>query len=224
MIRLENICKYYNYEKPNQTIGVENVSLSIQRGEMVAIMGPSGSGKTTLLNVLRGGNPPQNGTYYYDNVNVYSLSERERSKLRNEQIGIIMQDFALVEEYSVLENILIPFCFRKGTRINKKELNKKVVDALKKVGIEKLKDKLVSELSGGEQQRVAIARVLCQETKVILADEPTGALDETNSENIMTIFKNLNKEGITIIIVTHDETIAKSCNRIINIIDGHIIN
>ena len=102
--------------------------------------------------------------------------------------------------------------------------NKKVVDALKKVGIEKLKDKLVSELSGGEKQRVAIARVLCQETKVILADEPTGALDETNSENIMTIFKNLNKEGITIIIVTHDETIAKSCNRIINIIDGHIIN
>lgn len=221
MIRLENICKYYNYGKSNQTIGVENISLTIQKGEMVAIMGPSGSGKSTLLKILCGGNIPQKGNYFYNDVNVYSLNEKERSKLRNEQIGIIMQDFALVEEYSVLENVLIPFSFRK--KLSKKHLTNKALEALKEVGIEELKNKLVSELSGGEKQRVAIARILCQETKVILADEPTGALDKTNSTNIMNIFKDLNKKGITIIIVTHDENIARYCNRIINILDGHIL-
>lgn len=222
MIKLKNISKYYNYGKPNQTIGVQNISLSIEQGEMVAVMGPSGSGKSTLLKVLSGGLIPQNGNYYYNDINVYDLSERERSEFRNKEIGIIMQDFALIEEYTVIENILIPFCFRKRNK-GKKEFSEKILGVLKELNIEKIKDKLVSDLSGGEKQRVAIARVLLQGTKVILADEPTGALDVNNSTNIMDIFKMINKKGITIIIVTHNEVIAKSCNRIINIIDGEML-
>lgn len=222
MIKLDNISKYYNYGMINQTTGVENISLSIKDGEMVAIMGPSGSGKSTLLKILSGGSVPQKGKFYFGDIDVYALSEIEISKLRNEQIGIIMQDFALIDEYNVIENILIPHCFNKKYKSNKKYLNEKINEALKEVGLNNLKNKLVYQLSGGEKQRVAIARVIAQDTKVILADEPTGALDESNSIRIMQLLKELNKKGKTIIIVTHNEKIANYCDKVINIFDGHI--
>ena len=222
MIKLDDISKYYDFGKINQTTGVENISLSIKEGEMVAIMGPSGSGKSTLLKILSGGSIPQKGSYYFNNIDVYALSEIERSKLRNEKIGIIMQDFALIDEYNVSENILIPYCFNKKHKLNKKYLNDKINEALKEVGLDDLKNKVVSQLSGGEKQRVAIARVIVQDTELILADEPTGALDINNSIKIMDILKKLNKKGKTIIVVTHNNEIANYCDRIINIIDGHI--
>lgn len=220
MIRLNNILKIYNPKKSNEFEALHGISAEIKDGEMVAIIGESGAGKSTLLHILACIDNYQDGEYYIDNKLIKKLSEREYAKIRNEKIGMVMQDFALVEEFTALQNVMIPLNFSVKKSKDKKE---KAMSALKSVGIGELAKKPCNKLSGGQKQRVAIARAIVNEPSVILADEPTGALDSKTSEEIINLFKKLNSEGKTVIIVTHDSKIAEQCGRIIEISDGKII-
>lgn len=219
MIKLENLSKNYNGGKANEVKALKNINLSIQKGEMLAIVGASGAGKSTLLHILGGLSNITSGKYLFNGNDIGVLSESAKSKFRNQKIGIVMQSFALIDEYTVLQNVCIPLYFRKGVK-DKQAL---ALNAIQKVGISHLKDKVVSELSGGEKQRCAIARCLCQNPEVILADEPTGQLDSENAKKILDILCGLNEMGITVIIVTHDEKTANRCKRIITLSDGIIV-
>lgn len=221
MIKLENIKKIYNPKKANEFEALHDVSIEIDDGELVAIIGKSGAGKSTLLHILACIDSYQGGEYRIDETLVKKLSERKYAQIRNEKIGMVLQDFALVEDFSAIENVMIPLNFSKKKIKNKKE---KALNALKSVGIEELAKKPVNKLSGGQKQRVAIARAIVNEPNVILADEPTGALDTKTSTEIMDLFKSLNKQGRTVIIVTHDPLVAEECERIIEISDGDVVS
>ena len=220
MIKLDKIIKIYNTKKANEYEALHGVSCEISDGEMVAIIGKSGAGKSTLLHILACIDSYQSGEYTIDGTLVKNLSEWQYAKIRNEKIGIVMQDFALVEDFSALENVLIPLDFAKKEIKNKKE---KALEALKAVGMGDLSKKPCNKLSGGQKQRVAIARAIVNEPAMILADEPTGALDTKTSAEIMELFKRLNKEGKTVVIVTHDPKVAEQCSRVIEVSDGKII-
>lgn len=220
MVKLNNIVKIYNSKKANEFKALHGVSAEIRDGELIAIIGKSGAGKSTLLHILACIDNYQEGEYYIDDVLVKDLSESQYAKIRNEKIGMVMQDFALVEDFTALENVMIPLNFSKKKVSDKKE---KALAALKSVGIEGLAKKLCSKLSGGQKQRVAIARAIVNEPSMILADEPTGALDTKTSAEIMELFKSLNKQGRTVVIVTHDPKIAEQCGRVIEISDGNIV-
>ena len=220
MIKLDKIIKIYNPKKANEYEDLHGVSCEISDGEMVAIIGKSGAGKSTLLHILACIDSYQSGEYTIDGTLVKNLSEGQYAKIRNEKIGIVMQDFALVEDFSALENVLIPLDFAKKKIKNKKE---KALEALKAVGMGDLSKKPCNKLSGGQKQRVAIARAIVNEPAMILADEPTGALDTKTSAEIMELFKRLNKEGKTVVIVTHDPKVAEQCSRVIEVSDGKII-
>lgn len=220
MIKLDKIIKIYNPKKANEYEALHRVSCEISDGEMVAIIGKSGAGKSTLLHILACIDSYQSGEYTIDGTLVKNLSEGQYAQIRNEKIGIVMQDFALVEDFSALENVLIPLDFAKKKIKNKKE---KALEALKAVGMGDLSKKPCNKLSGGQKQRVAIARAIVNEPAMILADEPTGALDTKTSAEIMELFKRLNKEGKTVVIVTHDPKVAEQCSRVIEVSDGKII-
>lgn len=219
MLKIESLTKTYNYKKPNAFTALTDVSLEIDDGELVAIVGKSGAGKSTLLHIIGCIDRFEKGTYMIDDTDVHELSDKMLAKIRNEKIGIVMQDFALVEEYSVLENVMIPLQFSRKKLGKPKEL---ATQALEKVGIAELAKKPVSKLSGGQKQRAAIARSIVNDPSFILADEPTGALDTKTSEEIMELFIELNKAGKTVIIITHDPTVAEKCQRKIEISDGRI--
>ena len=221
MITLTNIKKIYNPKKANEFEALHGVSCDIKDGELVAIIGKSGAGKSTLLHILACIDSYQDGEYRIDDTLVKGLSERKYARIRNEKIGMVMQDFALVEDFTALENVMIPLNFSKKKIKGKKE---KALAALKSVGIEELAKKPCNKLSGGQKQRVAIARAIVNEPSMILADEPTGALDTKTSAEIMELFKSLNKQGRTVVIVTHDPKVAEQCGRIIEISDGEIIS
>jgi len=216
-IALEGISKFY-LNGENTYKALDNINLSIDEGELLAIMGRSGSGKTTLLNILGGLIESSKGTYFFDGQEIKN-DESSMSNHRNKNIGFIVQDYALIKDITVFENIRLPL---KYSRIKKEAINKRIDEALTEVGLFDKKMKLPTELSGGECQRVAIARALINNASVILADEPTGALDENTEKIIMDLFIKLNHQGKTILIVTHDNYIANRCNRIIRIKDGHI--
>lgn len=220
MLSIENLTKTYNYKKPNAFTALVNVSLKIEDGEMVAIIGKSGAGKSTLLHIIGCIDKFEKGTYYLDNAEVHELSDMKLAKIRNEKVGIVMQDFALIEEYSVLENVMIPLNFSRKKLGKPKKVAMK---ALERVGIAELAKKPVSKLSGGQKQRTAIARAIVNDPSFILADEPTGALDTRTSEEIMELFAELHKEGKTVIIITHDPNVADKCGRKIEITDGKIV-
>ncbi|MBR6044806.1 MAG: ABC transporter ATP-binding protein [Ruminococcus sp.] len=220
MIKLNNIVKVYNPKKSNEFEALHGVSAAIEDGEMVAIIGRSGAGKSTLLHILACIDSYQSGKYTIDGTLVKDLSERQYAKIRNEKIGMVMQDFALVEDFTAFENVMIPLNFAKKKIPNKKE---KALAALRSVGIEELAKKPCNKLSGGQKQRVAIARAIVNEPSMILADEPTGALDSKTSAEIMELFKSLNDQGRTVVIVTHDPKVAEQCGRVIEISDGRIV-
>lgn len=220
MIRLKGINKIYNYKKENEFQALYDVDLHINAGEMVAIMGRSGAGKSTLLHILGFIDTFESGEYYLNGEKVENFTEGKSAELRNSNFGIIMQDFALVDNFTAWENVMLPVDFSK----NKKEKKKRVMQALKTVGIEELAGKKVSKLSGGQKQRVAIARAIVNDPDVILADEPTGALDSQTAEDIMNVFKLLKDMGKTIIIITHDINVANKCERIIEINDGRVVS
>lgn len=220
MIKLKNIYKTYNSGKTNEFKALNGISLSIDDGELVAIIGKSGAGKSTLLHILACIDNYETGEYYIDDILVKKLREAELAEIRNKKIGMVMQDFALVDDFSCIENVMLPLDFSKKKIANKKE---KAIKALNSVGMGLIAKKPVNKLSGGQKQRVAIARAIVNDPSIILADEPTGALDTRTSAEIMEVFHKLNGKGHTIIIVTHDLEIANQCDRIIEISDGRIV-
>lgn len=220
VIILKNIKKVYNPKKPNAFEALHDVSLTIEDGELAAVIGKSGAGKSTLLHILACIDSYEEGEYKIDGFSTVNLSERRSAQLRNEKIGMVMQDFALVEDFSALENVMLPLEFAKRRKHNRKVL---AMNALKSVGMEEYAKKPVNKLSGGQKQRVAIARAIVNQPSVILADEPTGALDSKTAAEIMSVFRELHAQGKTVIIVTHDMSIAQQCGRIIEISDGSLI-
>ena len=220
MIRLEHITKIYNMQDSNACRALNDVSLCIEDGEMVAIIGKSGAGKSTLLHILACIDTYEEGEYYLDEELIRAMPGTKMAQVRNEKIGLVMQDYALVEEYSVLGNVMLPLDFSKQTIRNKKE---KALAVLESVAMKEYASKRAAKLSGGQKQRVAIARAIVNEPKLILADEPTGALDSSTAGEIMDLFHELHELGQTIVIVTHDMDIAKQCDRIIELADGCIV-
>ena len=219
MITIKDLTKIYNYKKSNEFEALHGISFKIKDGELVAITGRSGAGKSTLLHILACIDDYQSGEYCLGDTLVKGLSDRQYAKIRNEKIGMVMQDHALIEDMTAIENVMIPLDFAKMKKAEKKE---KALGALKAVGIEELAKKPCNKLSGGQKQRVAIARAIVNEPAMILADEPTGALDSKTSAEIMELFKKLNAQGSTVVIVTHDSEIASQCTRTIEISDGKV--
>ena len=218
MIEIKNLNKIYLKGKKNMVHALNNINLKIDDRETVAIIGESGAGKSTLLHIMSCIDN-FDGEYYLDNIDINKLSESKKSKLRSSKIGIVLQDFALIDDFTVFENVMTPLYFNKKIKDKKSS----VMRALKKTGIASLKDKKVSQLSGGQKQRVAISRALVTNPEYIFADEPTGSLDSKTSEEIVKMLFDLNRNGITIIIVTHNLDIANKCQRVIEIKDGNII-
>ena len=208
MICLKDVSKIYNQGKAIETQALQHVTFTIKKGDMVAITGPSGSGKSTLLHIIAGIDAQTSGVYEYDGNDVRKMSDRGKCELRNKKIGIILQDFGLLGNDTVLRNICLPEIIA-GTY--KKSFDKKVRVLLQQVGLEGLEHKKVNQLSGGQRQRVAICRALAMDAEVIVADEPTGALDLSNTESLMDLLERLNKQGITVIIVTYVTYVAIWC-------------
>lgn len=217
MIKLENITKVYNAKKRNKFTALKDVSLEFANGEFTAIVGRSGSGKSTLLHIIGMLDDFSDGEYYWENQKVSNMSDSYKTKLRAKNIGFIKQDFALIEEYSVLENVMLPLYPLKAK--NKKASSLEAIEAM---GLKELANKSASELSGGEKQRVAIARAIVTQPKLLLADEPTGSLDSKTAEDIFGIFRKLGSEGMTVLIVTHDKKLSEKCDRVITVNDGTI--
>lgn len=217
ILKVNNLCKTFFSGKDNEVKALKSVNLEVNSGDFIAIVGTSGSGKSTLLNILGLLDNQSSGEYFIEGINIKNLKDKELANLRNKTFGFIVQHFALIKDFTVYDNVEIPLEYGKVKKNIRKE---KIQSVLKKVGLEnKIKVK-AGNLSGGQCQRVAIARALVNQPKVILADEPTGALDSKTTEEIMNIFNELNKDGKTIILITHDMEIANKCKRIISIEDG----
>ena len=220
LIALKGISKSYQASHgapPYQVL--KDANLTIDKGEMVAIKGSSGAGKSTLLHIIGCLDKPTSGSYLLNGQNVSQLSLSKLAEIRNASFGFVMQHFALIEEDSALQNVATPLLFAK-TR--KSQMDARAMEQLRNVGMEQMANKRIATLSGGEKQRVAIARAMVNNPEIILADEPTGALDRANTEKIVQLFQQLNEKGKTIIIVTHDDFVAQSCRRIVTIADGVI--
>ena len=219
IIELKQITKEYRSDAI-VTPALTDIDLSIDKGEFVAIMGASGSGKTTLLNIIGCMDIPTAGTYLFDGTDLSLSNEAKLSSIRGKRIAFVFQHFALIDDYTVFENVEVPLMKQSGTKAERK---KKVSAALKTVGISELTRKKPIHISGGQKQRVAIARAIACGADIILADEPTGALDSKTGKEIMQLFSELNAAGKTIILITHDRQIASYANRLITIQDGRIL-
>ena len=218
IIKTENLTK--DYETGTQVVSaLKGINLSVEKGEFLSIMGPSGSGKTTLMNIIGCLDSPTNGSYFLNDKSVSKLVDDELAKIRNDEIGFVFQSFHLLARNTAFDNVMLPL---KYAGIGKEEATKRSNDVLDLVGLSSRAKHTPSELSGGQQQRVAIARALVNEPSILFADEPTGNLDSKTGQDVMKIFKDLNKNGQTIILITHEDSIAKQSNRIITIMDGLI--
>ena len=218
IIKTENLIK--QYEVGSQVVKALNgINLSVERGEFVSIMGPSGSGKTTLMNIIGCLDSPSSGSYYLNEKKVSTLDDDELAKIRNEEIGFVFQSFHLLARNTAFENVMLPL---KYAGISKDKAIKRSNDVLDLVGLSSRSKHTPAQLSGGQQQRVAIARALVNNPSILFADEPTGNLDSKTGQDVMRIFKELNEGGQTIILITHEDSIAKQSNRVITIMDGLI--
>ena len=220
LIEVKNVYKIYNPGE-NEVRALDGISVTIDHGEFVAIVGHSGSGKSTFMNMLGCLDTPTSGEYYLDGVNVAGMSDDELSDIRNKQIGFIFQGFNLIPSLSARENVELPLVYRAMPTAQRRQLAE---EALNRVGMGHRMDHKPSELSGGQQQRVAIARAIAARPPIIMADEPTGNLDTRSGEDVMKIFHELNEEGRTIILITHDNDIARQATRAIRIIDGKVVS
>ena len=220
MIKTEKLQKIFRTEEV-ETWALHDVTLEVKEGEFVAIMGPSGCGKSTLLNILGLLDNPTNGTYQLNGTDVSKFSEAERTNLRKGVIGFVFQSFNLIDELNVYENIELPLLYM---GVPKEERKKRVEEAMKRMDISHRVKHFPQQLSGGQQQRVAIARAVVANPKIILADEPTGNLDSKNGKEVMDLLTQLNKEGTTVVMVTHSQHDAGYATRTINLFDGQVVN
>lgn len=220
LIELNEISKVFGQDDA-EVRALNGINLKISIGEMIAVIGSSGSGKSTLLNIMGLLDTPTDGQYILLDKDVSLYSNKEKARLRNSTFGFVVQDFALVDKYTVKQNVEIPFTYS-GKKYTRNEKDSIINTTLTQLGIIEKKETLVCRLSGGQRQRVAIARALVCSPMIILADEPTGALDSDTSKEIMNIFSDLNKKGKTVIIITHDSNIANYCSKIIELSDGKI--
>ena len=218
ILKMSDLTKSY-YMGGEELKALNNVNLVINEGEFVSVLGPSGSGKSTFMNIVGCLDEPTEGQYVLAGQTVSHLSEKELARIRNKEIGFIFQNFQLLPRLSALQNVELPMVY---AGVPAAERRKRAIAILERVGLGDKLPNLPTQLSGGQQQRVAIARSVVTEPSILLADEPTGALDQKTGAQIMDLFKELNKEGRTIIMITHDENIANNGNRILKIIDGHI--
>ena len=218
MIQLKEVCKYYQVGD-DRVRALDHATLHIRPKEFVSIIGPSGSGKSTMMNIIGCLDVADAGQYLLDGLPIESYTENQLAKIRNEKIGFVFQQFNLIQKLSAEENVELPLIYQK---VPKAERQKRVKEALEKVNLYQRAKHLPTELSGGQQQRVAIARAIVTNPKLILADEPTGALDSKTSREIIDIFHDLHRQGNTIVLITHDNNIAKEAERAIHILDGQI--
>lgn len=222
LINMKNIVKKYYIGEPNELEILHGIDLKIYEGEFVAIVGESGSGKSTLMNIIGVLDKPTEGEYYLDGINVQNASEKDMNNIRNQKIGFVFQNFNLIGRTSALKNVELPMLY---AGISSKKRTERAIELLKKVGMEERCNHQPNELSGGQKQRVAIARSLANDPSIILADEPTGALDSETSRIVMDIFHELNiNQKKTIILITHSKELAEECPRVITIKDGRIID
>ena len=220
MIKLRNIYKIYG-DGEGEIRALDGVSLDITKGEFVAIVGQSGSGKSTCMNIIGCLDVPTSGEYTLNGIDVSTMKDDELASIRNKMIGFIFQQYNLIPKLSVKENVELPLIYR---GMSAKERSKRVMESLEMVGLGDRADKMPSMLSGGQQQRVSIARALAGKPSLLLADEPTGALDSKTGREVLEFLKRLNDEGNTIVMITHDNTIAQQAKRIVRIQDGKIIS
>lgn len=220
MITLENINKTF-YTSEVETRALEDINLTVEKGEFVAIMGPSGCGKSTMLNIMGLLDKPTSGWVIIDDVRADSLYDRDMARIRNQKLGFIFQSFHLIPSLNVLDNVLLPMLYRRGSSVSANK--RRALELIEKVGLTHRLKHFPSQLSGGQCQRVAIARALIGQPKVILADEPTGNLDSKMGAEIMDLLVQLNREGTTIVMVTHDERLAEETGRIIRLFDGKLV-
>ena len=218
IVQLENVCKdYYQGKEPVHVL--HDISMSVEQGEYIAIMGPSGSGKTTLMNVLGCLDVPTSGTYMLEGQDIGSMSDDALADIRNQSIGFVFQNFHLLPKMTALDNVALPLLYR---GVSLKDRRTRAEAALKLMGLGERMDFYPNQLSGGQQQRVAIARAIVGNPKLLLADEPTGALDTASGVQIMDIFRRLSQRGITIIMITHELGIAQCADKIYHILDGRL--
>ena len=220
LIELRDVYKIYGEGLESEVRALDGVSLDIEKGEFVAVVGQSGSGKSTMMNVLGCLDIPTRGTYRLDGVDVRELSDKELSRIRNKQIGFIFQQYNLIQNLTVLENVELPLIYQGIDPIDRREL---AIQALDRVGLADRAQHKPTQMSGGQQQRVAIARAISTHPPIIMADEPTGALDSRTGHEVLGFLQQLNKEGSTVILITHDNGIAATARRIVRIVDGKII-
>lgn len=219
LLNIQNI--YKNYGKEPMIVPVlKDVSLEVVQGDYIAIMGPSGSGKTTLMNIIGCLDRASLGTYLFEDEDISEMNDDALSDLRLNKIGFVFQNFNLLSSETAQENVALPLIY---AGIDKEKRNQKAIDVLNKVGLQDRISFKPSQLSGGQKQRVAIARAIINNPKILLADEPTGALDQASGKQVMELFKSLNDEGVTIIMITHDANVASHAKKILHIIDGEII-
>ncbi|MBS9392956.1 MAG: ABC transporter ATP-binding protein [Dolichospermum sp. OL03] len=220
MIRLENIFKVYGIGEI-EVKALNNVNLVITQGEYCSIMGPSGSGKSTAMNIIGCLDRPSDGNYYLDNLNVAQISDTELAHIRNKKLGFVFQQFHLLNQLTALENVMLPMVY---AGVKPGERKDRATSALIKVGLEKRLNNKPTQLSGGQQQRVAIARAIVNNPVVLLADEPTGALDSHTTQEVLDLFHELNSSGITVVIVTHESEVARQTKRIVWFRDGEVVH
>ena len=220
LIELKDVYKIYGEGLESEVRALDGVSLTIEKGEFVAIVGQSGSGKSTMMNVLGCLDIPTRGDYHLGGVDVRELTDRELSAIRNKEIGFIFQQYNLIQNLTVLENVELPLVYQ---GINLDERREMAMEALERVGLAGRVKHKPTEMSGGQQQRVAIARAIATRPPIIMADEPTGALDSRTGLEVLNFLQNLNKEGTTVILITHDNSIAATARRVVRLTDGKIV-
>ena len=220
LIELRNVYKIYNEGEPSEVRALDGVSVEIEAGEFVAIVGQSGSGKSTMMNVLGCLDIPTHGEYYLDGKDVMEMTDKQLSHIRNQQIGFIFQQYNLIQTLTVLENVELPLIYQGLDSSDRREL---AMEALRRVGLADRAKHKPSQLSGGQQQRVAIARAISTHPPIVMADEPTGALDSKTGLEVLKFLQELNKAGSTVILITHDNGIAATARRIVRLTDGKVV-